>query len=632
MERMMHGVDALEPYLTDEDRRLLRKVMISECDWLLDRYEIVAGLYAHEGKNKPESNLWNGAFLCRTAERYPDCPRAEEYRDKGIRFLLNSISVPADAASDEAVDGKAVADCIAGANFFDSFALNHHGYLNVGYMVICLSNMAMLHFMYRTQGKPAPASLYRHGEELWRLVKTCTFPDGRLLRIGGDTRVRYSYCQDYAIPVWLMAEDLYGDAGCRTFEAEWLRQVELEMQASGDGTFLSCRAKAMAQRSPLYFTRLESDRAAALSMGLAWRGLIDRGSPKASETAIWLDSWHDPYHGAYLHRSAKRICSWVWEAAEKPQGLCLPADASSMAEWRENLAGKIEGLGKISAQHVESHGGATFGGGFLTWGQSLVRTQGLQAEGRSEEDIARQWTVCAALPDDTHMVVLQFAEALDRRIFVRGIKGLYLHVPNDVFNGSRRRYYHRGGQEELQGAGNTAAEVFRPGSSWINVDDRLGVLAVYGPPELFVCRPGRRQIGLKASLRTEEPEGTLYADEICGPWESGLRSADANAVLLDAGYVLQAGVGHGVSDTYSGSKDFLRPLETDRPFVRGIWVRGADGMNYLTAANFGKVRDQVQIHADRPIWDCTAGRSLQPDESGRAALSIEPGQAVLIRA
>jgi hypothetical protein len=60
-------------------------------------------------------------------------------------------------------------------------------------------------------------------------------------------------------------------------------------------------------------------------------------------------------------------------------------------------------------------------------------------------------------------------------------------------------------------------------------------------------------------------------------------------------------------------------------------VRGSDGLNYLTAANFGKTREEVRIPADRPIWDFTAGRSLQPDESGRAALSIEPGRAVLIR-
>src|SRR5690606_23469825 len=104
--------------------------------------------------------------------------------------------------------GKTVADRYVGDNFFDSYALNHHGYLNVGYMVICLSNIAMLHFSYKLQGFKIPDALYHHAEELWSVIRKLTFDDGRLIRIGGDTRIRYCYCQDYILPVWMLAEDL----------------------------------------------------------------------------------------------------------------------------------------------------------------------------------------------------------------------------------------------------------------------------------------------------------------------------------------------------------------------------------------------------------------------------------------
>jgi len=146
IERMMHGVEAIEEHLNDNDRELLKKVLLSESEWLLNSYDIVGSPFAKGGANKPESNLWNGSLLHRTSMLYPDSPNAEAYKEKGIRFLMNSISVPSDETSDIIMDGKAVKDRFVGANFFETYALNHHGYLNVGYMVICLSNIAMLHF------------------------------------------------------------------------------------------------------------------------------------------------------------------------------------------------------------------------------------------------------------------------------------------------------------------------------------------------------------------------------------------------------------------------------------------------------------------------------------------------------
>ena len=44
IERMMHGVEAIEPHLTDEDRQGMRRTLLSESDWLMDHYEIEAGL------------------------------------------------------------------------------------------------------------------------------------------------------------------------------------------------------------------------------------------------------------------------------------------------------------------------------------------------------------------------------------------------------------------------------------------------------------------------------------------------------------------------------------------------------------------------------------------------------------
>ena len=73
IERMMHGVYHLMPYMTGEDKAALRRVLTSEAHWLAHDHErgslrrVHAGLWAADGKNVPESNLWNGAILWRMA-------------------------------------------------------------------------------------------------------------------------------------------------------------------------------------------------------------------------------------------------------------------------------------------------------------------------------------------------------------------------------------------------------------------------------------------------------------------------------------------------------------------------------------------------------------------------------------
>ena len=92
-----------------------------------------------------------------------------------------------------------------------------------------------------------------------------------MCRIGGDTRIRYSYCQDYALPAWLMIYDLYGDKICETLEEGWYETVRKEVTFNGDGSFLSARCSGIERISSLYYTRLESDRAATFAMAAYWK-------------------------------------------------------------------------------------------------------------------------------------------------------------------------------------------------------------------------------------------------------------------------------------------------------------------------------------------------------------------------
>ena len=114
VERMMYGVYLLMPYLSDQDRADLCRVLASESNWLLKHYHrgrvrgVAADPWNHTGKNAPESNIWNGAVLWRTAAMYPDHPDADAWRQRAHLFLMNAASVPSDADDRRVMAGKPI--------------------------------------------------------------------------------------------------------------------------------------------------------------------------------------------------------------------------------------------------------------------------------------------------------------------------------------------------------------------------------------------------------------------------------------------------------------------------------------------------------------------------------------------
>ncbi|MCM8821449.1 MAG: hypothetical protein NC831_01350 [Candidatus Omnitrophica bacterium] len=599
IERMMHGIDAIKEYLTDYDRKLLEKVMVSESDWLVDDYfrdmperkgEVLAGKTIH---NHPESNIWNGAHLLRTVLLFPDVKRKKEYIEKATTFIINGISISSDAKCKEPVNGKPVSYWYRGDNFFPSFALNHHGYLNTGYMVICLSNIAMLHFACKKANIKPPDFIYRHIDRLWKLVKSFTFSDGRLCRIGGDTRIRYCYCQDYAIPVWLLIRDLYGDSDCENFEKGWLEIIRKEMDANKDGSFLSIRCQDLYERAPIYYARLETDRACTLSMAAYWKRIFSHFNQRKPIKISGIKQWYDRHHGACFVRGKNRIASWCWLAAQPPQGLCVPSNRSDFAEWRHNLAGVIGGYGRINFQSLVYHKEFVFDNGFAVYGETKVCSESFLSEGHKPEVLAKNNIVFVALPDDTTCIVMQRSVAIMPETFLYRAKGLFLNIPNDIFNGCERTYWFEGGNKKIKGP-SEKQEIIRIQSGWLNVDNRLGIVSVYGGDSFTIFRPAKRQAGLNLNQFEAEAISTgLFADEICYPYREKI-AVRKDSSIFDICCVVLAGKNRRETQRFFRKGFWIPEIETDC-VVKAIGITGFDGKKYLVLANYGRKQSSVKI-------------------------------------
>jgi hypothetical protein len=600
IERMMTGVLALRPYFTPQDEMNLQSLLTCEANWLLHDYHrgehrgINAGLWSTSGKNDPESNGWNGALLWRTAAMYPDHVDASLWIERSHEFLMNAVSIAADAQDDTIIAGKPVSEWHIGANFFDNYALDHHGYLNVGYMIICVSGAAMLHADLKVAGMPRPESLDWHQADLWRVLRRLIFSDGRLARIGGDTRVRYAYCQEYLLPSLLYASEQLGEQYAPEILNAQLKLIEEEAAFNGDGSFYGKRLKNLNSQNPYYYTRLESDRSCALGLLLLNAPQSSSGievsisdnrsadlKPSSFEESVF-GGWEDPDHGVAVHRCDSRFASFAWRGFGLGQGLCLPPNQGHLAEWEGNLGitsrfmgddGVIAG-GQTARRRVINHHIESFEGGFLTYGTIEEGTNLTVQEGWSGSGMAQSQIVFAALPDGHTVLGLQYCRAANLRSFPLEIKGLQWRVPNDLYNGFNRTLTTQNGEFILHSPC-PQEEVLSLGS-WANCAEKVGVIGLYGATDLKVHRQPHRNAGKYRSL---------YVEDICWGFHLGARSALPNEILLDTGWAMLSDVTSEQTRHFAES-NALSVLDLPKD-CRGVRIVGLDEKCYELVANFG---------------------------------------------
>jgi hypothetical protein len=595
IERMMFGVHLLRPHFTDQDETALQKMLVSEADWLLHDYHrgnkigIKATQWASDGGNDPESNIWNGALLWRVSQMYPFHQNAAAWQERASCFLINGVSIPDDAQNTKIIDAKPVYERFIGANFFPNYALDHHGYLNVGYITICASNAAILHFDLKAAGLDCPESLDHHQADLWNVLRRMIFADGRLARIGGDTRVRYAYCQEYLLPALLYAADQHQDKHALSLIERQLELIQKEAHDAGDGSFYGNRLGKLKNENPQYYTRLESDRACALAMLLAYRKLVTvPEEPEHLFEKSVQGNWCEPQHGAALHRCETRFASFSWRAFGLAQGLCLPPDDGHLAEWEHNLSGKVEFVNhpqdtknhrRLAHYHIDE-----FDGGFVTCGKIIEGVDITMAEGWRGTDSATHQIAFAALPDGHTVIGLQHCRMNDRRGYVARIKGMQFNLPNDLYNEYSRELITDSGKSTFTSPPQKE-ESFSLSGKWTNIENKIGLVGLYGADNFTIHRHPSRRAGALQSL---------FVEEICFPGIIETMKFEANEIILDAGWaVISSADADAAKYFYAAQQKVLLTEEFEN--VRAVRIEALNQKICYVFANFGEVEVSIPI-------------------------------------
>lgn len=609
LERMMYVFKLLEDHLTEEDKAATRRVMTSEADWIARDLERggVKGVHASkwnlEGNNDPESHMWNGSFLWRIAQMYPDHANVSEWTTQSNLLIFNAITTEADKDH----------PLYVGPQFFDNYALDHHAYMNVGYMVITLSNAAMLYFDLKHNGWPMPEHLTHNLENLWKVVKKMIFADGRLCRIGGDTRVRYAYCQEYLLHTMMMAADLFGDTHTLYLCASQLQSIIKEQQTNNDGSYYGSRLTYLKKTSPYYYTRIESDRACAVAAAMHYNTLVKwpgRG-PLDFESSV-AGGWAEPEHGDVLHRSPTRIASVSWRACGQNIAICQPPDDGNLAEWSSNLCSVVRFMGdhtdaqesynkhrKLEHYHIDP-----FEGGFATLGRTREGVEVEVKEGWKSTQLATLQQAFIALPDGQTLVGMHYCRTGEMRTYPTLIQGMHLNLPNDLYNGHQRTLSTP--EDQLTLATETKHDhVVDLNCKWVNLDHRLGVVGIYGASQLCIDRSVTRRGGVYHSL---------HVDEICFGYQNGADNGVAPySVILDIGFAIGSNL--NTQDTQQLAMKTTYKAEGD---LRVIQIMGVDGRMYVACANFGLGTRTISVGE---LWPSTinaihlaTGDHITPDD------------------
>jgi hypothetical protein len=359
-------------------------------------------------------------------------------------------------------------------------------------------------------------------------------------------------------------------------------------------------------------------------MAAHWMRRFEIASPKSDlpfEESV-RGGWEEPEHGAAFHRSPARVVSWSWRAAEGPQGLCLPPDCGHMAEWEENLAGCVLPAGVSGRRKVHWHWLRSFDGGFLTMGKTNEGAQVELQEGWRRTDLVDHRIVFAALPDNHTAVRLELASIGALRVYIRAVEGVSLRVANDLFNAVRRTYYTRSGALESAGAPEDTQCVALD-SPWVNAEDLLGLIGIYGSDSWSLVRERQRRGGYA---------GSIFSDRLCFPARHGLHNVCGPAGLLDTGCIIVAFVDRSETERLWRESAAVR-LDCREAGARAVLISAQDGERYLLAANFSDLVPGVTVSVPEGVsmTDLCSGRRMPVPDDGVIRLDVSCNSAALLR-
>ncbi len=162
-------------------RAQVRRVVVHEAE------RIARAEPPHQIKSdtKAEENAWNSEVLSAAMLLAPDHPRRPAWEKAFQKWVFSSLLRPADARSDAVVDGRTVREQFTGANVYDDFTLENHGFVHPDYMQ-CFGLSLGCALDYHLTGRKPPEALLYNVAGIYENLKWFLLPDGGFVYPNGQ--------------------------------------------------------------------------------------------------------------------------------------------------------------------------------------------------------------------------------------------------------------------------------------------------------------------------------------------------------------------------------------------------------------------------------------------------------------
>ena len=523
----------------------VERVVAAEADRQLPRI-VPTGLHLD---TKAEENAWDAEILAAAIALLPGHPRRARWHDKLIEISANVFSSPHDRTSDKSIDGRPARELIYTCNLHGDYSLENHGAYHFCYVASPLLSKAWCAYALQSIGSEVPQAVMHGVSEVWALARH-TFLDHRFAYISGQDWARYTYGEYFIVPALVFLEHSLADGRCTEILRARLELLWQEAQGNSDGSFFGGRFTA--GRFGGQYGKYETDCFACLA--LAWMLRRQPAPPLAPhpQPRHRVDSFQhvSPEAQFCFQRTPQCFFSFSWSTLDEmvPNLCMIPAGRDDLAEWH---SGNLIGAVAVPGHHITIGVRAmkSSEAGIEIAGSCLIRS--MRGKPLVEHLLDIRFDARSASASIHSRFVARTAL---RRVSVTGVN---LRIPNDLFNGHRRRLRYEGGERWLEttpaqrdplrnrdrrglarriaerllrGVGRDNSTVERVSSNWLNVDDALG-LVVQGEPTISIRRFSGRQ----------STWGSLFVEQIEAPARRFFLRRRAGDVLLDTTVVVHVG-------------------------------------------------------------------------------------------
>ena len=148
------------------------QIIAAESDRFLGR-PAPAQLY---DDTQAESNAWTGGGIAVAACMLKRHPHREQWLDKAKEYMISAYATERDVGSDRVVDGKPLRAWLTGPNALPDYAVENHGFVHADY-IAAVSEMVRSVLAFRLAGEPIPDAPAFNAEHVFDMLTRLSLPD-----------------------------------------------------------------------------------------------------------------------------------------------------------------------------------------------------------------------------------------------------------------------------------------------------------------------------------------------------------------------------------------------------------------------------------------------------------------------